>query len=272
MTTKNSEQTEKDKGIKRAKISKRLLRVFGKTNAEYRLIKEGDRVLVGLSGGKDSLSLVHLLRNMQRHAPFDFEFLACTVSYGMEGEDYSALHAHCEAYDIPHVVYETRIYEISQETIREGSSFCSYFSRMRRGALATYAEEHGYNKIALGHHFDDAVESFFMNMFYNGVMRSLAPIYKAERNFHVIRPLIEAREAQLRAFAEENGFATIGDEACPAMRIAVKAPYARAATKEWLRQMEEEHEDLFKRIKASFKHIHDDTFLDPSRWKREDGE
>ncbi|WP_292661099.1 ATP-binding protein [Nitratifractor sp.] len=266
----NPEKKVRDRGIKQAKISKRLLRVFGKTNAEYRLIKEGDRVLVGLSGGKDSLSLVHLLKNMQAHAPFDFEFLACTVSYGMPDEDYTALHAHCEAYGIPHTVYETRIYEISQETLREGSSFCSYFSRMRRGALYSYAQEHGFDKIALGHHFDDAVESFFMNMFYNGVLRSMPPIYKADRGFHVVRPLIEAREAQLRAFADENGFATIGDEACPAMRVEAKAPYARAATKEWLRQMEGEHEDLFKRIKASFKHIHDDTFLDPERWHRDD--
>jgi tRNA(Ile)-lysidine synthase TilS/MesJ len=262
--------SNENKRPKRAKISKKLLRVFGKTNAQYRLIQEGDRVLVGLSGGKDSLSLVHLLKNMQLHAPFDFEFRAVTVRYGMEGEDYTALSEHCEAYGIPHEVYDTNIYEISQETIREGSSFCSYFSRMRRGALYSYAAEHGFGKVALGHHFDDAVESFFMNMFYNGVLRSMAPIYKADRGFHVIRPLIEARESQLRAFAEENGFATIGDEACPAMRIAVKEPYARAATKEWLRQMEGEHEDLFKRIKASFKHIHDDTFLDSARWKRED--
>ncbi|WP_457606259.1 ATP-binding protein [Nitratifractor sp.] len=254
----------------RAKFSKKLLRTFGRTNGRYRLIQEGDRVLVGISGGKDSLSLVHLLKNMQSHAPFDFDFLAVTVSYGMEGEDYSALHEHCEAYGIPHEVYETRIYEISQETIREGSSFCSYFSRMRRGALYTYAEEHGYGKIALGHHLDDAVESFFMNMFYNGSLRSMAPIYKADRGFHVIRPLIEARESQLQAFAEENGFATIGDEACPAMRTTVKAPYARAQTKEWLRALEGEDPEIFKRIKASFAHIHDDTFLDPSRWKRDD--
>ena len=270
MTVGNEDLKEGPSRGKRAKISKRLLRVFGKTNAQYRLIGEGDRVLVGLSGGKDSLSLVHLLKNMQAHAPFDFEFLACTVSYGMPDEDYTALHAHCEEYGIPHVVYETRIYEISQETMREGSSFCSYFSRMRRGALYSYAESYGFEKIALGHHFDDAVESFFMNMFYNGVLRSMPPIYKADRGFHVVRPLIEARESQLRAFADENGFATIGDEACPAMRVEAKAPYARAATKEWLSRMEGEQEELFKRIQASFKHIHDDTFLDPTRWKRDD--
>ncbi len=255
---------------KRAKISKKLLRVFGRTNGNYHLIGEGDRVLVGLSGGKDSLSLVHLIANMQRHAPFSFDFLACTVSYGMPGEEYTALEEHCREFGIPHVVYETGIYDLAEETIRENSSYCSYFSRMRRGALYTFAEKEGFGKIALGHHFDDAVESFFMNMFYNGVMRSMPPIYKADRGFHVIRPLIEARESQLRAFADENGFATLGDEACPAMRKAVKAPYARERTKAWLAQMEAQDPEIFKRIKASFKHIQDETFLDPERWKRDD--
>jgi len=254
----------------KAKISKKLLRVFGRTNAAFRLIQEGDRVLVGLSGGKDSLALVHLLKNMQRHAPFSFEFEACTISYGMPGENYDALAVHCRDYAIPHTVYETKIFDISQESIRENSSFCSYFSRMRRGALGSRAEQGGFNKIALGHHLDDTVESFFMNMFYNGTMRAMAPIYKAERDFHVIRPLIEVRERQLRNFADENGFATIGDESCPAMLKNVKVPYARAKTKAWLENMEQEQEHFFKMVKASFQHINDDTLLDPVRWNRED--
>ncbi len=253
-----------------AKISKKLLRTFGRTNAQYKLIQEGDRVLVALSGGKDSLSLTHLIKNMHQHAPFDFEFKACTVKYGMDGEDYGFLKEHCREYNIPYEVYETNIYDISQDTMRENSSFCSYFSRMRRGALYTYALERGFNKIALGHHLDDAVESFFMNMFYNGSLRSMPPIYKAQRGVHVIRPLIEAREEQLRNFAIENNFLTIGDEACPAMKIATKMPYNRARTKEWLRELEGRHEHLFRSLKAAFSHIHDDTFLDPDRWKRDD--
>ncbi len=253
-----------------AKISKKLLRTFGRTNAQYKLIQEGDRVLVALSGGKDSLSLTHLIKNMHQHAPFDFEFQACTVKYGMDGEDYGFLKEHCREYNIPYEVYETNIYDISQDTMRENSSFCSYFSRMRRGALYTYALERGFNKIALGHHLDDAVESFFMNMFYNGSLRSMPPIYKAQRGVHVIRPLIEAREEQLRNFAIENNFLTIGDEACPAMKIATKMPYNRAQTKEWLRELEGRHEHLFRSLKAAFSHIHDDTFLDPDRWKRDD--
>jgi len=256
--------------IKPVTLSKKILRITGRTNAQFRLIGEGDRVLVGLSGGKDSLALVHTLKHIQRHAPFDFEFEACTIHYGMPGEDYTYLERHCKEQGIPHTVYETGIFDISQDTIRENSSFCSYFSRMRRGALYTYAEKGNFSKIALGHHFDDAVESFFMNMFYNGTMRSMAPIYKTGRGFHLIRPLIQVRERQLRAFADENRLQTIGDESCPAMLKNVKLPHAREKTKRWLEEMESENENLFKMINASFKHIHDDTFLDSDRWKRDD--
>jgi len=251
-------------------ISKKLLKLAGKTNAEFKLIGEGDKVLVGLSGGKDSLALVHILKHIQRHAPFNFEFEACTVKYGMPDEHYAFLEAHCKEYGIKHTVFDTNIYEISNDTIRENSSFCSYFSRMRRGALYSFAEEGGFTKVALGHHFDDTVESFFMNMFYNGTMRALAPIYKTSRGFHLIRPLIQARETQLRAFAEENNLQVIGDEACPAMLKEVKMPHARASTKAWLAGLEKENKDIFKMFRASFKHIHDDTFFDPERWNRDD--
>lgn len=251
-------------------MSKKLLKLIGKTNAEFKLIGEGDKVLVGLSGGKDSLALIHALKHIQRHAPFNFELEACTVKYGMPDEHYKFLEDHCIEYGIKHTVYDTNIYDISNDTIRENSSFCSYFSRMRRGALYTFAEKEGFTKIALGHHFDDSVESFFMNMFYNGSMRALAPIYKTSRGFHLIRPLIQARETQLRAFVVDNNLEVIGDESCPAMLKNVKMPYARALTKEWLSKLEDDNKDIFKMFRASFKHIHDDTFLDPTRWDRDD--
>ncbi|KIM04696.1 MAG: ATPase [Sulfurovum sp. FS06-10] len=256
--------------MNKLKISKKLLRVAGKTNANFRLIGEGDKVLVGLSGGKDSLSLIHILKHIQQHAPFKFEFEACTIKYGMPDENYAYLVEHCQAHNIKHTVYDTNIFEISHDTIRENSSFCSYFSRMRRGALYNFAQEHGFTKVALGHHFDDTVESFFMNMFYNGSMRAMAPIYKTERGFHLIRPLIEVREKQLRAFADDNNLQPIGDEACPAMLKDVKMPYARANMKVWLEDLEKGNSNVFKMISASFKHIHDETFLDPTRWNRDD--
>jgi len=115
-------------------LSKKLLRQTGRANAKYQFIGEGDKVLLGLSGGKDSLALAHVLAHMQRVAPFDFEFKAVTVSYGM-GEDYSNLQAHCAEYGISHEVIDSNVYEIAGEKIRKNSSFCSFFSRMRRGLL-----------------------------------------------------------------------------------------------------------------------------------------
>jgi tRNA(Ile)-lysidine synthase TilS/MesJ len=246
-------------------ISKKLIKLIGKTNAQYGLIKENDKILVGLSGGKDSLTLVHSLKEIQKRAPFDFEFEAVTVSYGM-GENFDALIEHCKQNGIKHSIYNTEIFDIAKDKIRTNSSFCSFFSRMRRGSLYTVAQERGFNKLALGHHFDDAIESFFMNMFYNGAMRSMAPIYRADNGLIVVRPLILARERQLRAAAIENDMPTIGDEACPAMRFDVKMPYARAKTKEFVQKLEEENPNIINTIKASFTHIHDSTFLDPKRW------
>ena len=241
------------------------MRQIGRTNGEFGLIEEGDKILVGLSGGKDSLTMIHAMMEQQRRAPFKFELIAVTVTYGM-GEDLSRLISHCAEYSIPHRVYETNTYEIAGEKIRQNSSFCSFFSRMRRGALYSAALEYGCNKVALGHHLDDTAESFFMNLIYNGQMRALAPKYKAGNGLIVIRPLIQMRERQLAACALENSMPTIGDEACPSMRFDVKMPHARASMKVMLGEMEEKYPDLFVSINSAFANIGDDTFFDKSRF------
>lgn len=250
--------------MKRAELSKKLIKQVARTNVEFELIKPKDRVLVGLSGGKDSLTLVHALKHIQRVAPYDFTFKAVTIVYGM-GENYDFLRRHCEEYGIEYDLYETEIFEIAKEKIRQNSSYCSFFSRMRRGALYTYALDNGFNKLALGHHLDDAIESFFMNMFYNGTMRSMPPIYKTQKGLHVIRPLIEVREAQLAGFVKRNGFMAVGDETCPAMRFDIKEPYVREDMKHFVKELEGRFRDVVKYIKASFRHIHDDTFFDKER-------
>ena len=242
------------------KLSKKIMTKLGRTNAEFNLIEEGDKILVGLSGGKDSLTMVHAMKEQQRRAPFKFEFLAVTVSYGME-ENFDALIAHCKEHEIPHVVHDTKIYDLAEEKIRKNSSYCSFFSRMRRGSLYGAAEKYGCNKVALGHHMDDAAESFFMNFIYNGQMRSLAPKYTAGNGLVVIRPLIQMRERQLTAFALDNNIQTIGDEACPSMRFDVKMPHARAKTKEMLSKMEKEFPSLFTSLNAAFKNISVDSFF-----------
>ena len=247
------------------KLSKKIMSKLGKTNAEFELIEEGDKILVGLSGGKDSLTMIHAMKEQQRRAPFKFEFLAVTISYGM-GENFDNLIAHCKEHGIPHIVHETNTYELAKDKIRKNSSFCSFFSRMRRGYLYSVAQEHGCNKVALGHHMDDAAESFFMNFIYNGQLRSLAPKYKAENGLVVIRPLIQMRERQLRAFVVDNGIEAIGDEACPAMRFDVKMPYARAKMKDMLANLEKEHPQLFTSLNAAFKNISAESFFDKEKF------
>ena len=241
-------------------ISKKITKTVGTTNAKYGLIKEGDKVMVGFSGGKDSLTLLHSLAHLKRVVPFDFEFKAFTVTYGM-GERLEFLSKHCEKYGIEHEIINTEIFDLAKEKIRQNSSYCSFFSRMRRGYLYSVALEKGYNKLALGHHLDDAMESFFMNFFYNGQMRSMPPIYKAENGLEVIRPLIFLRERQLRAFADTNQIAVIGDEACPAMRFDIKAPHARESVKNLLASLEEKNPDIFISMKAAFSNIHTESFF-----------
>ena len=248
----------------KAQISKKITKLVGKTNANYGLIKEGDKVLVGFSGGKDSTTLIHTLKHLQRVAPFDFEFKAVTITYGM-GEKVEFLSEHCKNYGIDHMVVDTEIFDLSKDKIRKNSSFCSFFSRMRRGYLYTTATEHGYKKVGVGHHLDDAMESFMMNLFYNGALRSMPPIYKATNGLFVIRPLIFCREKQLDAFAKSNSFDVIGDEACPAMRFDIKMPYARANTKELLKELEEKNPEIFISMKSAFSNIHDYTFFDKNR-------
>lgn len=242
-------------------ISKSILRLAGRANAKYELICEGDKVLLGLSGGKDSLSLAHVLKHIQKVAPYNFEFEAVTVSYGM-GENLENLQKHCKKFGIKHSIIDTSIFEIAKDKIRTNSSFCSFFSRMRRGALYTYALENGFNKLALAHHLDDAAESFFMNFMNNGTLRSMAPKYKAKNGLWIIRPLIHVRERGLRDNVVHNNIEVIGDEACPAMRFDVKMPHARASTKEFLANLEKEHKELFISLKSAFENLQANSFCD----------
>lgn len=241
-------------------ISKKLLRIVGQTNAKYKMFEENDRILLGLSGGKDSLNLAHILKHFQSVSPQNWDFKAVTLGYGM-GENFDYLKTHCKEHEIDYEVIDSEIFELSKDKIRRNSSFCSFFSRMRRGYLYSYALKNGYNKLAIAHHLDDATESFFMNFTYNGALRTLAPKYRAQNGIVVIRPLIFAREKQLRDSAMRNGLQTIGDEACPAMRFDVKMPHARFETKQLLANLESENPKLFISLKVAFENLHSDTFF-----------
>ncbi|MDA3966820.1 MULTISPECIES: tRNA 2-thiocytidine biosynthesis TtcA family protein [Helicobacter] len=251
-------------------ISKKILKITGQTNARLGLIKEGDRVLLGLSGGKDSMLLATLLARLKKYAPFNFEFKALTVDYGRGGE-YDYIFEYCEKNEIPYELYRTDIYKILEENKREGTVYCSFCSRMRRGALYSKALEGGYNKVALAHHLDDAAESFMMNLTYNGALRSMPPIYKAENGLYVIRPLIFVRERQIIDFIAHNNIYIAPDCNCPIMwQNDDKRPYARENTKQMLKDMEEKNPDFFTSLKVALSNVHLNSLFDERYLDKQD--
>ncbi len=243
-------------------ISKKILSAVGRTNSEYGLIKEGDKVLLGLSGGKDSMLLATILKHMQAHAPFRFEFSAITIDYGRGGE-YDYIFEYCQKNEIPYELYRTKIYETLEEKKRPNSSYCSFCSRMRRGALYSKALEGGFNKLALAHHLDDAAESFIMNFSRNGALRSMPPIYRAKNGIFVIRPLIFVRERQIIDFIANNKIYIAPDCNCPINWTSDdKKPYARESAKQLLKSLEESNKDFFISLKKAMTNIHTNTFCD----------
>lgn len=243
-------------------ISKKILNIFGRTNAQYGLIKEGDRVLLGLSGGKDSMLLATILARLKAHAPFKFDFQAITIDYGRGGE-YEYIFEYCKANKIPYNLYKTDIYKTLEEKRRENSSYCSFCSRMRRGALYSKALEGGFNKLALAHHLDDAAESFIMNFSYNGALRSMPPIYRAKNGLEVIRPLIFVRERQIIDFIKSNNIYIAPDCNCPInWSKDDKKPFARAQSKQLLADLEAQNKDFFISLKKAMGNLHIDSFSD----------
>lgn len=183
---------------------------------DYNMICDGDRIAVGVSGGKDSLVLLKLMCELKRFYPDEFELVAVTLDMRFNGVDgdFSAIQALCDEYGIAYVVKRTQLAEIIFD-VRKETNPCSLCARMRRGILHDSAKELGCNKIALGHHLDDAAETFMMNLLNEGRIGCFAPVtYLSRKDITMIRPLIYARESEVSAAAERLGLPVI-KSLCP---------------------------------------------------------
>jgi len=237
------------------KPPKSLLRKVGRAIADYSMIRDGDRILLGVSGGKDSLSLLQILAHLRTYAPVKFDLGVITVDPEVEGFDPSDLKAYYEALDLPYYYQQQPIMQEAKQRM-DGDSFCAYCSRMKRGIMYSTCREHGYNVLALAQHLDDLAESLLMSMFHGGQLRTMKAHYVNDnRDIRIIRPLVYCRETQTGSFAQEAGLPIIPDS-CPA---CFDMPTQRQHMKELLLSEEKQNSHLYANILHAMRPLMDEA-------------
>lgn len=216
------------------RVEKKLRHYTGRCISDYNMIQKGDRVLVCVSGGKDSYTLMKILSHLRMRSGNKFEIQALTLDQAQPGWDDSVLHEWMERHGFPYEVIRKDTYSIVKDKIPEGKTYCSLCSRLRRGVIYSYAKENGFNKIALGHHRDDLIESLLMSTLYSGEIRSMPPKLLTQDKRHiVIRPMTYCQEADIIQYAKEEAFPIIPCNLCGSQekltRKKVKALIAELA-------------------------------------------
>ena len=240
-------------------LQKRLLRDVGRAIADFGMIEDGDRILVGVSGGKDSFTLLYLLQQLQCSAPIDFSLIACNLDQGHPGFPRERLEEYLRGTGVDVVMLREDTYSIVKRLVPEGKTACSVCSRLRRGILYGKAQELGCSKIALGHHRDDLIESLLMSMLFSGKLRSMPPRLTSDdgRNV-VIRPLCYAAEADIALFAEERKFPIIPCDLCGS-----QDNLQRKRVKALLTQLEMEHPGVRASVLGAMGNVMPEHLLDP---------
>jgi tRNA 2-thiocytidine biosynthesis protein TtcA len=198
------------------RLYRKIKKLVGRAIGDFNLIEEGDRIAVAVSGGKDSYTLLHILDSLRRRAPIRYELVAVNVHPGFPGYRTAPLEKHLREHGFAHRMEQTDCYQIIETKRRPGSSYCAFCARLRRGVLYSVADQLGCNKLALGHHLDDFIETLLLNQFFVGTLKAMSPKLLADNGRHtVIRPLVYVEERDIAEFSYANDFSLIAC-GCPA--------------------------------------------------------
>jgi tRNA 2-thiocytidine biosynthesis protein TtcA len=243
-----------------SKLEKKLLAQVAQASADFGLIEPGDRILVAVSGGKDSHALLELLRRLRRRTPFEFSFVAVNLDQGHPGYPKQRLPDYFSREGFEFRIVEEDTYSIVQEKVPAGNTTCSLCSRLRRGILYNIAEELGATKVALGHHRDDSLETLFLNLFYSGQLKAMPAKLKSDdgRNT-VIRPLIYCAESDLAEYAVERAFPIVPCNLCGSQENL-----KRQEVKQLLATLELQNPKLRGNLLAALKNVRASHLLDPN--------
>jgi tRNA 2-thiocytidine biosynthesis protein TtcA len=231
---------------------------FNKAVRDYKLVEEGDKIAVAISGGKDSLLMAKLFQEMQKHGVSNFELEFIAMDPGFHETNRKSLLENCEYLNIPVKIFDSGIFNIVDHIANEYP--CYMCARMRRGALYSKARELGCNKLALGHHLDDVIETTLMNMFYAGTFKTMRPKLKSKNfeNMELIRPMCYIHEDDIKRFASNNGISAMN---CGCVVAAKRTSSKRREMKELVRELKKVHSDIDHAIFKSAQNVNLDSIL-----------
>lgn len=247
--TSQDEQLGRKQKLELNKLHKRLRRNVGNAIADYNMIEAGDKVMVCLSGGKDSYAMLDILMHMQKTAPIDFEIIAVNMDQKQPGFPEHILPTYLESVGVPFHIIEKDTYSVVKSVLPEGAKTCGLCSRLRRGTLYGFAEEVGATKIALGHHRDDIIETLFLNMFHGGKLKSMPPkLLSDDKRNIVIRPLAYCKESDLIRYADYKQFPIIPCNLCGSQEN-LQRQVVKQMLAEWERKTPGRSDVIFSAIK-----------------------
>lgn len=241
----------------------KINRGFGRAISEMKMINEGDKILVAVSGGKDSLCMLHFFKEFQQKSPVNFEILATNVDQGQPGFPPEILPNLFQAWHVPYHIETKDTYSIVLDKTKEGKSYCSMCSRLRRGILYRIAKENGCNKLALGHHRDDLLETFLMNAMYSGQLAAMPPHYYSEKEaISVIRPLYTVAEETIEAFVNIQKWPII-----PCSLCGSQEGLKRNEVKALLKNLSEKNPEMRSTLFGALHHADPRFLLNKEQWE-----